>query len=263
MKRVLMLCMALFACAVSLTGCGVVEEGNVGVRRAWDGKIDPSPITGFYWSFTSTVTEYTTKETSVNLAHLTPQGLDKMTVQNLDATVFYQATPNLLPSFQRTFAGQSAQVSGDDFVRPGFIMVDNIARSAVMDEVAKFKAEELNTNRTKLESGIKAQLQARLNDKAPGVFTVTGVVVRDIQNDQSVQQSIRDNVAAANRLETAKKLVEVKQQEALANKELAQTLTPEFLQHEYNLAVTACAESGKCTLIIDGSNSGKVLNLPK
>lgn len=263
MKKMVMAFLTI-AFAAMLAGCGgVIDEGNVGVRKDWNGKIDEAPVTGFYTALTSSVTEYTAKETTVNLDHLTPQGADKMTVQRFEATVFYHADPRALPNFQRTFAGQSAKVEGDGFVRPGYVMVEGMARSIVMDEVAKFRAEELNTNRGALEQGIKSGLQAKLNEKAPGVFTVTGIVINAIVNDQSVQASIRDSVAANNRLETAKKLVQVKEQEALANAKLTESLTPAFLQHEYNQAIASCADSGKCTLIIDGSNSGKVLNLAK
>lgn len=142
-------------------------------------------------------------------------------------------------------------------------MLNGMARSAVMGEVAKFPADQLNTNRATLEAGVKKELQSKVDAKAPNTFTITGVVIRNIVNDQSVQQTIRDSVAATNRLQTATKLVQVKEQEALANEKLANSFTPAFLQHEYNEAMKACAESGKCTLIVDGSSSGKTLNLGK
>jgi hypothetical protein len=248
--------------ALALTGCGLIDQGNVGVRTQF-GKIDQTPVTGFYTSLLSDVTEYTAKETTIDLNNLQPQAADKMTVQDLEATVFYQANAAALPSFQARFAGQSAQVSGDSFVRPGYVMLNGMARSSVMGEVAKFNADQLNTKRAELEAGIKKELQDKIDAKAPGTFAVTGVVIRNIVNDQSVQQSIRDSVTASNRLATATKLVQVKEQEALANDKLAQSFTPAFLQHEYNEALKACAESSKCTLIVDGSNSGKTLNLGK
>ena len=260
MKKILMCCAAVFMLA--LGGCGIVDQGQVGVRTAF-GKIEQQVVTGFYTSPMSSVTEYTTKETTVNLTGLTPQAADKMTVQDFEATIFYKANGQSLPSFQGSFAGQSAKMESESFLRPGYIMVQGMANSAVMGEVAKYNADQLNTNREGLEKGIKADLQAKLTAKAPGVFEVTGVVVRKIVNDQTVQQTIRDSVSASNRLETATKLVKVKEQEALANDKLAASFTPAFLQHEYNEALKACADNPKCTLIVDGSSSGKVLNLGK
>lgn len=261
MKRILMAFSAMLM-ALALTGCGLIDQGNVGVRTQF-GKIDQTPVTGFYTNVLSSVTEYTAKETTIELTGLQPQAGDRMTVQDFEATIFYQANAAALPSFQGRFAGMSAKVGNDDFYRPGYVMLNGMARSSVMGEVGLYDADKLNTNRDKLEAGIKADLQKKIDLKAPGTFTVTGVVIRNIVNDQTVQQSIRDSVTATNRLNTATKLVQVKEQEALANDKLAASFTPAFLQHEYNMALAACAESGKCTLIIDGSHSGKTLNLGK
>lgn len=263
MKRILTAIPMLLALSLGGCGFGMMDQGEVGVRTQW-GKIDTQLVTpGFYTSLVSDVTTYTGKETTIELAGLQPQASDKMTVQDFEATVFYQANTALLPAFQGGFAGQSAKVAGDSFVRPGYVMLNGMARSAIMGEVSKYPADTLNTKRSELEAGIKADLQAKVDAKTPGTFTVTGVVIRTITNDQSVQQSIRDNVTASNRLATATKLVQVRDQEAQANAKLAASFTPEFLQHEYNEALKACAESSKCTLIVDGSNSGKTLNLGK
>jgi regulator of protease activity HflC (stomatin/prohibitin superfamily) len=261
MKRILMACSAVLM-ALALTGCGMIDQGNVGVRTQF-GKIDNTPVTGLYTSIVSDVTEYTAKETTIELNNMQPQAGDRMTVQDMEVTIFYQATASALPGFQARFAGMSARVTGDDFYRPGYTMLNGMARSAVMSEVGLYPADQLNVKRSELETGIKVDLQKKVDAKAPGTFTITGVVIRNIVNDQTVQQSIRDSVTATNRLNTATTLVQVKQQEALANEKLGASFTPAFLQHEYNLAVAACAESGKCTLIIDGSNSGKTLNLGK
>jgi len=262
MKRFLM-AVPMLLMAFALTGCGMMEQGEVGVRTTF-GKIDQELVTpGFYTSLLSTVSVYTGKETTIELERLQPQAADKMTVQDFEATVFYQANVAALPAFQARFAGQSARVQGDDFNRPGYIMLSGMSRSAVMGEVAKFPADQLNTNRAALETGIKVDLQSKIDAKAPGTFTVTGVVIRNILNDPQVQESIRKNVTAKNDLATATTLVQKREQDGLANEKLSVSFTPAFLQHEYNEALRACAESSKCTLIVDGSSSGKTLNLGK
>ncbi|QZB90158.1 hypothetical protein selz497L_195 [Salmonella phage SenALZ1] len=82
-------------------------------------------------------------------------------------------------------------------------------------------------------------------------------------SQKAVEQSIRDNVMADKRLDTARKNVEIRDQEAKANQKLTTSLTPEYLQHEYNMVLQSCANSGKCTLIVDGSGSSKMLNVGK
>lgn len=101
--------------ALALTGCGMMDQGTVGVRTTF-GKIDNQVVTaGFYTSALSGIEHYTIKETTIELEGLQPQASDKMTVQNFEATVYYQANPNALPQFQGSFAGQSATVGKDDF----------------------------------------------------------------------------------------------------------------------------------------------------
>lgn len=263
-SRLLMVCVLPFM-ALALTGCGMMEQGNVGVRTQF-GKIDATVVgSGFYTDVISDVAVYTAKETTIDLEKMTPQAADKMTVQDFEATVFYQANADALPLFQSKFAGQSAKLSEDHFIRPGYIMLTGMARSAVMGEVSKFNADQLNLNRDALEKGIRADLQSKVDAKIPGVFTITGVVIRNILNDQQVQNSIRNNVTAKNDLETATTLVQKRKQDALANEALTTSFTPAFLQHEYNQALIACAENqkGACTLIVDGSSSGKMLNVGK
>ncbi len=262
MKKILA-ALALVAACLSLSGCfGIIDQGNVGVRTTF-GKIDQEPVTGMYTSFISNVAEYTVKETNVSITGMTPRAADNLTLKELDVVVYYTTNANKLPSFQAAFAGQSAKVGSDDFYRPGYVMIDTLARSTTMDTVSRMDSLTIHANRPALEQQIVAELQKSLDKAAPGNFTITRAVVTNVQTDPTIEQSIRDNVTAGKRLDTARKQVQIKEQEGLANQKVAATLTPEFLQHEYNQAIASCATSGKCTLIVDGSqnNTQKLINV--
>lgn len=262
MKRLFM-AIALLASTVMLTGCfGIIDQGNVGVRSAF-GDVDQKPVTGMYQSFFSTVTEYTTKETNVAINDLTPRAKDNLTLDKMGVTLYYTTNAAKLPNFQATTSGQSARLDGDDALRPGYVMLATLSRGVIADVVSRFDSLTLNTNRQALEQEIKALSQKNLDSAAPGTFHVTRVVITRVETDKSIEQSIRDNVTASKRLDTATKQVMIKEQEALANKAIAEQLTPAFLQHEYNQAVNTCAANTNCTLIIDGSGSGKILNVNK
>lgn len=263
MKRTITTMLLVIAACFTLTGCfGVIDQGNVGVRTQF-GSIDPKPVTGTYTSFFSSVDEYTTKETNVTLENMKPRAADNLTLEKLDVVVYYSTRPDKIPNFQATFGGQSAQLNGDSFYRPGYVLVEATARGATMDAVSKMDSLTVHANRQALQDQIQRELQTSLDKQVPGTFTVTRVMVTSVETDPSIEQSIRDNVTAGKRLDTAKKLVAVKEQEALANQQIAQTLTPEFLQHEYNQAIASCATSDKCTLIVDGSSGGtqKLVNV--
>lgn len=262
MKRIL-LGLAMLATCFTLTGCfGIIDQGNVGVRSAF-GKIDQQPVTGMYQSFFSDVTEYTTKETNVTITGMTPRAKDNLTLKELDVVVYYTTNAAKLPNFQATTAGQSAKLDGDGFYRPGYVMIDTLARSVTMDSVSRMDSLTIHANRPALEQAIKTEAQKQLDSAAPGTFNVTRVVVTTVQTDPTIEQSIRDNVTADKRLDTAIKLTKVKEEEAKQNTKIATSLTPEFLQHEYNQAIQTCAANNNCHLIVDGSQSGKILNIAK
>lgn len=263
-KKLLMMCVGVVV-AASLTGCGggVIDQGNVGVQTSF-GDVSQQPLgTGFYWHPLSTVTEYTTKETSIVVDGLTPRAKDKLTMRELDATIYYKAEGATLPRFQSAFSGQSAELEGDGFYRPGYVLIKTLAQGVVADEVSKFDSLTIHQNRVPLEAAIKASLQAQLDQRSPGTFKITSVVINKALTDGSIEQSIRDSVAADNRLATATKLVQVKEQEAKANEKVNQSLTPAFLEYQRILAQQNCASSDKCTMIIDGGSSAKIINLNK
>lgn len=262
MKRIL-LGLAMLATCFTLTGCfGIIDQGNVGVRTSF-GKIDQEPVTGMYQTFFSSVNVYTTKETNVSISGMKPRAADNLTLDDLDVVIYYTTNPGKLPNFQATTAGQSAKVGEDDFLRPGYVMIDTLGRSIILDSVAKMDSLTIHANRPALEQAVKTEGQAELDRAAPGTFTITRVVVTNAQTDKTIESSIRDNVVAEKRLDTAKKLTKVKEEEAKQITATAANLTPEFLQHEYNQAIQTCAANNNCHLIVDGSQSGKILNIAK
>lgn len=246
-----------------LSGCGgVIDEGNVGVRTQW-GEVDQNPVgAGFYTSFFSDVDVYTAKEATVALTKMTPKAKDNLTLEDLDVDVYYTPNASKVPWFQTKFAGQSAKLE-DGTIAVGYNLVRTAASSATMDAVSTLDSMTIHTQRSELEKLIKQRAQQQLDIAAPGMFTITRVLVTKALTDPSIEQSIRDNVMADKRLDTATKNVQIREQESNANKKLTQSLTPEYLQHEYNLALAACAQSNKCTLVVDGSSSGKILNIGK
>lgn len=260
MKRFAMVLM-LGLGSLLLTGCGVIDQGDVGVRTSF-GELEIEPVeAGFYTAVLSDVTVYTTKETSVALTKLQPKASDNLSLEDLEVEVYYTPNVSKVPWFQSKYSGMSARLDGDDSFRVGYNMVKTISTSSSLDAVSTMESLKIHTQRNELEAAIKQRAQQQLDVAAPGMFTVTRVLVTKAATDPSIEQSIRDNVTAAKRLDTTKKQTEIKNEEAKQTQTTAASLTPEFLQHEYNMAITACAANPKCTLIVDGSGGGKILNV--
>lgn len=256
--------LAAVAVVLSMTGCGFgfVQTGEIGVRTQF-GKIDQTPVhEGFYTSFVSSVDPYTIKETSVDLDKLTPRAKDNLTLKDLDVTIYYRVNGDKITSFASTHSGMSLRLDGDHFYRAGYRLIENLARGVAYDAVSKFDSLTLHQNRQALESYIKDGLQGVLNADSAGMFEITRVVVRAIQTDPAVEESIRKSIAVQKDLEVATKQVQVKQQQALANENLGRSLTPAVLQSEYIKAIDKCAERQGCTLIVGGGVNPQ-FNLPK
>lgn len=261
---------------LALTGCGgTINTGNVGVRTSF-GKIDPVEVgEGLYVAVLSHVDEYTTKETSIELENLQPRAKDNLTLKDLDATVYYKTNPSKVAEFVSTHAGQSAKMQGDDFSRAGYFLVQNVSKGQLSDEVSKLDSLTLHQNRQKLEDAVRISVQKEL-DSDPnirGTFEVTRVVVRTVMTDPTIENSIRQAVSAQKELEAKEKALLIAKKDAdiekaradgkaAANAALNQTLTKDYLQHEYNEALLQCAQRPNCTMIV-GTAGNTLLNVAK
>jgi len=246
------------------TGCGRIETGNVGVRKNFNGTIaDKVEGEGFYTSIVGSVAEYTLKEIPIDLENLTPKAADNLSLQDLDVTVRYLITD--AASVRHLVATKTnSSVKLDGVYLPGFSIVKSAAQSEIADVVSKVDSMVIHQKRGLLESEAKAAMQRTLDASDPGKFKVTQVIVRQVTTDASVEAAIRNVVAKGKEKEAADLNVAIAEKNAEATAKTASTLTPAFLQHEYNQVLMAFAKNGgSATLILDGSANGKVLHVGK
>lgn len=251
------------AAAIGMTGCyGTIETGNAGLRTNFNGALDQKVETeGFYTSFTGHVDQYTLKEVAVELSDMHPKAKDNLSLSDLDVTIYYKVnSPEALRALAAKYAGQSVQLADSRFYLPAYRLVESVGKSEIADAVSKHDSLTIHTQRNTLEAEVKTAAQTNLESSDPGKFTVTRVVVRQVLTDPTVEQSIRNVVAKGKELEAATLQVQVAEKNAEAVAKTANTLTPAFLQHEYNQALLKFAEKGG-TVILDGSSSGKIINV--
>ena len=109
-------------------------------------------------------------------------------------------------------------------------------------------------------------LPTRLDAKDPGVFAIQRVVVRALNTDPSIEQSIQLAVQNQKKLEAKKIEVEIvakAQGIARANQIINASLTAEYLQHEINLALSEFAKHDGQTVVIPENMQGFQLMLNK
>lgn len=253
---------AVAALAIStLSGCGKIHTNEVGLRTAWNGhveeKVEPQ---GFYVALASHVDTYSLKEIPVTLDNLTPKAKDNLLMQELDVTVFYSVAPEQIRQIAIKRTGMSVLDRDNNVYWPAYLLVKSVAESETAQVVATIDSLEVHKNLDNIANSIKTKLQASLNSSDPGVFQITRVVIRKAKTDPTIEQSIRNVVSKEKELEASKLQVQIAQANAEATAKTAQTLTPAFLQHEYNQVLLKFAEHGG-TVIVDGSSSNKILNI--
>jgi regulator of protease activity HflC (stomatin/prohibitin superfamily) len=245
-----------------------IETGHVGVTRTL-GNVNLEEITpGFHLKLplVTQVREFSAKENAFDLENLTPKAADNLSLRQLDVTVFYSVASAKIAEVTVKYATSEAR--GNDGVWiPGYGVVSREARGVTYEAVASVDSLELHKQRENLQAEIQAGLQKRLDAKDPGAFAIQRVVVRALNTDPSIEQSIQFAVQNQKKLEAKKIEVEIAAREAeievaraqgiaKANQIINASLTAEYLQHEINLALHEFAKNGGQTVVIPANMQG-------
>lgn len=170
----------------------------------------------------------------------------------VDLQINYSLDPSIAETLYAQYGTQ------ESFVRK---VVAPIARSIPRDVIGKFSTLDVLTNVDSVSKAIREALEKEWEGLGINVDLVN---VQGRRYDQAITDRYNAAQAAAvakqeaqNKQETAKVEAETKviqaQGEADANAALAESLTPEVLQSQYNEALQAAAENG-CLIVTDGDS---------
>ena len=265
---ILWIVIIVIAVIVVFSSSYIIETGNVGVTKTL-GTVNLEEVgPGFHLRLplVTSVREFSGKENSFDLTDLTPKAADNLSLRDLDVTVFYTTAPDKIADVAvKYFATEQPAAGGVLF--PGYALVWREARGAVYEEVAKVDSLQLHKQRNDLQEKVRDLLQKRLDEKDPKVFNISRVVVRALNTDPSIEQSIQLAVQNQKRLEAKKIEVEIAAREAeievakaqgiaKANQIINASLTAEYLQHEINLALREFANHDGQAIVIPANMQG-------
>ncbi len=249
-------------------GFGTIDSGHVGVETRFGIVHTEELPPGAYWAPWAEVREYSAKEVAVKLDDLRPKAADNLFIQELDLTVYYRAAPSMIAELEIKYTDQSEQVpEADDVYAPAYRLVRTLTRNAAYQEVAKLPSLTVHQQREEMAERIRARLADALEREDPGVFTVTRAVIRSVVTDPAIERAIQAAVNNQKRLEAMAIAVEIAAQEAevrlreargiaAANRIIADTLTPAYLQHEANKVLMEFADGGGPATIVIPANIG-------
>lgn len=260
---------ALFFVAMFfLSSVYTVETGHIAVERTL-GKVKLNELGEGIHLKLPIITHkdiYVAKEINFTLEDLKPKAADNLSLKDLDVTVYYKVLPSAIAETEVKYAGTRARGS-DGAWYPAYGLVHQEARGAAYDAVSKIESLELHKSRDQLAIAIAERLQAKLDNSDSGVFTVSRVIIRALNTDPSIEQSIQLAVQNEKKLEAKKLEVDIARQDAQieierskgvaeANRIINESLTPEYLQHEINTALLSFADSGGSVVVIPANMQG-------
>ena len=173
----------------------VVDTGHVGVERTL-GKVnleETAPGMNVKLPLLTQAYEFSAKEIALDLNDLKPKASDNLSLQDLDVTVYYNAAPEMIAELLVKYANASQPAA--EAILPAYGIVYREARGVIYEEIAKVDSLQLHRMRDALQTAIATRLQERLEAKDADALRVSRVVVRALNTDPSIEESIREAVA--------------------------------------------------------------------
>ncbi len=224
---------AVVGLVVCLTGCGVITDGTVGVRKSW-GHISDYPVTSGLTLdipviYSIDKWDIKTREMKEQASVPSSEGL----VSTLDVSVIYSIAPDKAPAIRKTWGDQEAVVSNilEPYTRESIRLV--ISGSPV-------KAQYSEEGRQKLSIDMKKHLVEKIGEK----IMIIDVLLRDVKLPPTFTASIESKLQAEQQalqqefeLQKAVKKAEIAVAEAKgvseANKIIADSITENYLRYSW------------------------------
>ncbi len=220
----------LLACAALLSGCIVIEDGEVGVQKSF-GTISDEPVgAGVVIQFpvVRTVTPWNVKLQEVKESASMPssEGL----IIGLDTSLLFRVKAEMAPQIRKTI--------GRNYMS---VLVVPYMRNAVRDVISGYQVKDIYTAKGRAEIAEKLRVFLR-KTLGPEGIEVVDVLLRDVKLPQRFRESIEAKLTAEQvvqqkqfELEQARKDAEIEvaraEGAAKAQKIVRSTLSGSYLQY--------------------------------
>lgn len=259
MKTLVTILAAISTAVLFTSGCAVINQGEVGLKRVW-GKIDPAPLAPGRYSYEAVSTDIIrvpvrTKTKTIDVVLPSKEGL------NIEVTVaiLYRVVPE-----------RAADVIGQ--IGPDYeeTLIAAVFRSQAADVSARFFAKDMySAERRTMELEIGAGMEDIISERG---FVVEAVLMKSITLPPGLANAIGQKLEAEQqaeqmrftidreRLEAERKRIEA---EGIRDSQriISEGLTPEILQLRQIEAMRDLARSTNGKLVI-GLDPGAPVVLP-
>lgn len=215
--------------ALSLVGCTKITDAEVGIRETFSGEIEEKVLSqGWHQVVIGDVVKVS-KRNLVLTVNTQPIVQEKVAMETFDVKVNYGIVPESAAIAYKTEKAQHKTTDDGDVYLLGQY-VEYVANSSINDVVSKYKALEVNDNRTKIESKIKDQINKKLREQGKDKFVrVNEINILKVSPPTSIKNSAVAILNSENALKTKRNELETAKVENEVKRVLAENASEQYV----------------------------------
>lgn len=213
----------------AITGCSRITDADVGIRQTFSGEIEDGVLSqGIHQVIVGDVIKVS-KRNLVLQIDAQPIVSEKVPMSAFQAKVNYGIVPeNAAIAYKTEKAQHITTEDGDVYLLGQYVQY--VANSAINDVVSKYKALEVNDNRTKIEVEIKDQINTKLKSQGKDKFVrVNEINILKVTPPQSILNSSLAIVNSQNALKTKQNELETAKVETEIKRVLAENASEQYV----------------------------------
>lgn len=219
----------LIGATVLTTACTRVLDSEVAIEQSFSGEISDKVVQqGLY---NTVLTDYikVSKRNLVLNVSTNPIVSEKVALAAFDVKVNYGIVPeNAAIAYKTEKAQHITTEDGDVYLLGQY--VHYVANSAINDVVSRYKALEVNDNRTKIENEIKDNINVKLKAQGKSHFVkVNEINILKVVPPKSIMDSSMAIVTSQNQLKTKQNELETAKVETEIKKVLAENASEAYV----------------------------------
>lgn len=216
MKKSIPAAIAILALGFAVSGCTIVDTGEVGLRVNFDKTIENGELVAgsFNQTLIGHVLTFPVKDVSVDVKDLNPLASDNSTMKDFDISVVYNITPSSVSELyiNKSRSFHMVDPTGDIYLMHSYIY--QTARNAVYKTARKYEALNMNDSRAQIEGEIQEIMVKTLNDEKLNGIVISQVRVGSMIPSDAVKASADNLVRAKNEEKTKEVEVQIAKKEA-------------------------------------------------
>lgn len=215
--------------ASSVVGCTRITDAETGIRQSFSGEIEDQVLSqGLHQTVVGDIIKVSKRNLVLNVS-ATPIVAEKVPLAEFEAKVNYGIVPeNAAIAYKTEKAQHITTEDGDVYLLGQYVQY--VANSAINDVVSKYKALEVNDNRTKIETEIKDAINKKLKEQGKDRFVkVNEINILKVTPPKSIMDSSMAIVTSQNALKTKQNELETAKVETEIKRVLAENANEQYV----------------------------------